>query len=252
MSPDYINEWKIFILVCKHSYPMTVPTLLCLMWVGNLVHVSKWITWCGQTFCYHKGRTEWSFWKITMLFTQMIMRRIDCMALHWIVASVVLNVLTIGLFTQMIMGRIDCMALHWSFASVVLNVLTIGYVARQSIAAIAGMVPCLSITVTSYWARLLLKSPASRLFIQPFVQVLVKENIKAPCHWPLRGEFTDDGWVDSPHKGPVMRKMFPLDDVIMPTSHCNSFEDRAPVNFIYGCPISKWVAMTWFHSRVPG
>ena len=33
---------------------------------------------------------------------------------------------------------------------------------------------------------------------------------------------------------------------------CNSFEDRAPVDFIYGCPIFKWVAETWPHDRVPG
>ena len=42
----------------------------------------------------------------------------------------------------------------------------------------------------------------------------IKENIKAPSHWPLWGEFT--GWsVNSPHKGPVTRKMFPFDDVII-------------------------------------
>ena len=29
------------------------------------------------------------------------------------------------------------------------------------------------------------------------------------------------------------------------SSHCNSFEDRAPVDFIYGCPISTWVAESW-------
>ena len=46
---------------------------------------------------------------------------------------------------------------------------------------------------------------------QPFDRVLnrlfalIKENIKAPRHWPLCGEFT---W-------PVTRKMFPFDDVIM-------------------------------------
>ena len=34
------------------------------------------------------------------------------------------------------------------------------------------------------------KSPASRLFIQPFIQTQIKENIKAPRHWPLCGEFT--------------------------------------------------------------
>ena len=33
-----------------------------------------------------------------------------------------------------------------------------------------------------------LKSPATRLFTQPFVQVEIKENIKAPRHWPLWGE----------------------------------------------------------------
>ena len=33
---------------------------------------------------------------------------------------------------------------------------------------------------------------ASRLFTQPFVQAQIKENIKAPRHWPSRGEFTGD------------------------------------------------------------
>ena len=37
-----------------------------------------------------------------------------------------------------------------------------------------------------------LKSPASQLFTPPFVQVQIKENIKAPCHWPVWGEFTGD------------------------------------------------------------
>ena len=32
---------------------------------------------------------------------------------------------------------------------------------------------------------------------------------------------------------------------VMKSSLCNSFEDRAPVDFIYGCPIFKWVAKTW-------
>ena len=39
---------------------------------------------------------------------------------------------------------------------------------------------------------------------QPYIQAQIKENIKAPRHWPLWG-----------HKGPVARKMFPFDDVIM-------------------------------------
>ena len=38
-------------------------------------------------------------------------------------------------------------------------------------------------------------------------------NIKAVHHWPLRGIHQTQ--VNSPHKGPVKRKMFPFDDVIM-------------------------------------
>ena len=29
------------------------------------------------------------------------------------------------------------------------------------------------------------KKPVSRLFAEPFVQAQIKENIKAPSHWPL-------------------------------------------------------------------
>ena len=32
-------------------------------------------------------------------------------------------------------------------------------------------------------------------FAQPFVQAQIKENIKAPRHWPLWGEFTGDRWI---------------------------------------------------------
>ena len=55
------------------------------------------------------------------------------------------------------------------------------------------------ITVTSWWAWWRLKSPVSRLFTQPFVQAQMKENIKAPRHWPL--------WGNSPVTGefPVQR-----------------------------------------------
>ena len=63
------------------------------------------------------------------------------------------------------------------------------------------------ITMTSQWVWWRLKWPASRLFAQSFVQAQIKENIKAPRHWPLGGESTGN-------KGPVTRKMFPFDDVI--------------------------------------
>ena len=51
------------------------------------------------------------------------------------------------------------------------------------------------ITVMSQWARCRLKSPASRLFTEPFIQAQIEENIKAPRHWlcagnsPVTGEF---------------------------------------------------------------
>ena len=51
------------------------------------------------------------------------------------------------------------------------------------------------ITGTSWGARWRLKSPAWRLFAQPFVQAQIKINIKAPRHWPLWGESTGDRWT---------------------------------------------------------
>ena len=53
---------------------------------------------------------------------------------------------------------------------------------------------CAIITVTSYWAQCLLKSPASRLFTQVFVQAQIKKISK------LRGP------MNSPHQRPVTRK----------------------------------------------
>ena len=55
---------------------------------------------------------------------------------------------------------------------------------------IFGMV-CI-ITMTTTWARWRLKSPASRLFTQPFIQPQILEKIKALRHWSLCGEFTGD------------------------------------------------------------
>ena len=66
------------------------------------------------------------------------------------------------------------------------------------------------ITVTSWWARLRLKSPASRLFTQSFFQAQIKENIKAPRHWALWGwESTGDRW-SSHTKGQQRGKCFHL------------------------------------------
>ena len=68
------------------------------------------------------------------------------------------------------------------------------------------------ITVTSQWARWQLKSPAYRLFTEPFVQAQIKENIRAPRHGPLCGNSPVTG--EFPALRPVTRKMFPFDDII--------------------------------------
>ena len=59
------------------------------------------------------------------------------------------------------------------------------------------------ITVTSQWARWRLKSPASRLFTQAFIQAKIKENIKAPRH------STGDRWIPRT-KGQNRGKCFDL------------------------------------------
>ena len=50
-------------------------------------------------------------------------------------------------------------------------------------------------TMTSKLAPWRLRSPASWLFIQSFIQAQIRENIKALRHWPLCGEFTGDRWI---------------------------------------------------------
>ena len=52
------------------------------------------------------------------------------------------------------------------------------------------------ITVTLYWARGRLKSPASRLFAQSFIQAqVIQKNIKSLRHWSLWGEYTGGRWI---------------------------------------------------------
>ena len=57
------------------------------------------------------------------------------------------------------------------------------------------------------------QTPVSRLFTQPFIQTQIKENAKAPRHWPLCGEFTGTG--ESPAQMASNAEMSPFDDVIM-------------------------------------
>ena len=56
---------------------------------------------------------------------------------------------------------------------------------------------------------------ASPSFTQPRIQAQIKENIKAPRHWHLCGEFTGDRWIHRRKGHAVTRKMFPFDDVFM-------------------------------------
>ena len=62
------------------------------------------------------------------------------------------------------------------------------------------------ITMTSQWR---LKSPASRVFTQPFIQAQIKKIIKVPRHWPLQGEFTGDRRIPRT-KGQLRGKCFHL------------------------------------------
>ena len=58
-----------------------------------------------------------------------------------------------------------------------------------------------------HYSDVIMSVMASQLFTQPFVQAQIKENIKAPRHWPLWGEFTGHRWI--PHtKGQWRGKCF--------------------------------------------
>ena len=46
-----------------------------------------------------------------------------------------------------------------------------------------------------HYSNVIMNAMASRLFAQPFVEVQIKETIKAPCHWPLWGESTGHLWI---------------------------------------------------------
>ena len=56
-----------------------------------------------------------------------------------------------------------------------------------------------------------LTSQIASLAIVYSIGYLIQENIKAPRHWPLCGEFTGDRWIPRA----VTREMFPSDHVIM-------------------------------------
>ena len=53
---------------------------------------------------------------------------------------------------------------------------------------------------TLHYNDVMMSTMASRITsltidTQPFIQVQIKENINAPRHWSLCGEFTGDQWI---------------------------------------------------------
>ena len=81
----------------------------------------------------------------------------------------------------------------------------------------------------------------------------IKENTKAPRQWPLCEEIHRCP-VNSPHKGPVTRKMFPFDDVIMLDLHMHEIDTwKLLYTFRRSRDIWKscftriqWITMTYF------
>ena len=83
----------------------------------------------------------------------------------------------------------------------------------------------LHITMTSWWARWRLKSAASWLFTQPFIQGADQRKHKSSGSLAfVRGIHRSP--VNSPHKRPVTRKMLPFDDVIMQILHPRCYDVR--------------------------
>ena len=64
---------------------------------------------------------------------------------------------------------------------------------------------------------------ASRLFTQPFIQTQIKEDIKAPRHWPLCGEFTGTG------EFPAQRTSYAENVSIWWRHHVKTINDGDPV-----------------------
>ena len=53
---------------------------------------------------------------------------------------------------------------------------------------------------TCYYSDVIMGAMAAQItsliiFTQPFIQAQINENIKAPRHWPLWGEFTGHRWI---------------------------------------------------------
>ena len=93
-----------------------------------------------------------------------------------------------------------------------------------------------------------LKSPASRLFTQPFIRAQIKENINAPRHWPLyRGEFTGAG--EFPAQMTSNAENFPFDLVTM-TGSTKKHKRAHILWFVILYIVWNW--LDWVDSWEPG
>ena len=88
--------------------------------------------------------------------------------------------------------------------------------------------------------------PASRLFTQPFIQTQIKENTKAPRHWPLCGEFTGTG------EFPAQMASYAENVSIWWRHHDNSRVDGIVTWMIWKGPVMQSSAhLLWLNSLRP-
>ena len=71
---------------------------------------------------------------------------------------------------------------------------------------------------------------------------ILRYNVAGSPHFVQRIIMDLEGVSIGPFTG--FHGLGPFPDMFK-SSHCNSLEDGAPVDFIYGCPVFKWVAETW-------
>ena len=92
------------------------------------------------------------------------------------------------------------------------------------------------ITMTSQWARWRLKSPASRLFTQTFIQGADQRKHQSSASLAFVREILRSP-VNSPHNGPVRPKIFLVDYAIM----------RDSINFLEPSITLSYVVSGWRH-----
>ena len=94
------------------------------------------------------------------------------------------------------------------------------------------------ITVTSYWTRWRLKSPASPLFTQPFIQAQIKESIEAPRHWPLCGELPAQMASNAENVSIEWRRH--AQSLKTPVELTSPPENTFSLSAVYGSAVTKW------------